>query len=137
MAKTMFQLRVDAYKVALRKVWNGKRAPCFVCKRYGAIAHRHHLIPVSTMARRLVKENIDPMEMLNGLQVMQIFLCPNHHALLHLLHKGGKYTEQVIMECSPREFDVLDLLLAEPYKEDFEAFIANAKRLDKPLWLQE
>jgi hypothetical protein len=71
----------------------GKPHNCFICGKYGSITEQHHVRPIKyadfdiTM-RGVYKTNL-------------VWLCPNHHALVHKWGKSKNYLEKFVLssEC--------------------------------------
>lgn len=85
----------------------GKRQRCAVCEKYEFIAQAHHLTPLA-------------MQYESGAKVPDhayIWLCPNHHAAVHLLISQGRYEREI-----PRA-EMIDLA-ADTEAEEFKAIFA-------------
>lgn len=78
----------------------GKREPCAACGKYVSIAHAHHVIPLAKQwaERRLVVDH------------SHVWLCPNHHAVVHALIE--QYTES--QQSRSRMLVVIDFAACEP-----------------------
>lgn len=57
----------------------GERQSCHVCGKFKGIAEAHHVVPVSAQYDRGFK--LPDSEF--------VWLCPNHHAIIHLYISGG------------------------------------------------
>jgi hypothetical protein len=75
-----------------------------VCGKFSAIAHAHHTIPLSTQFEHGVKNPID----------QHVWLCPNHHAILHALidpakdHQSlGARAARVLGDLSTEELEIM------------------------------
>lgn len=88
----------------------GRRTDCHVCGKWRDIAHAHHVVPLAAQYDR-------------GFGVpdhQHVWLCPNHHAVLHLMippdretdpMKIGRRTAGPILEMSHEELErMLELL---------------------------
>ncbi len=66
----------NAWIVAARIEFSpGRRTPCHVCGRFRDITHAHHVVPLAAQYDRGFKRPDHE----------HVWLCPNHHAILHLL----------------------------------------------------
>lgn len=65
-----------------RKSVGGKS--CYVCSQYSSITQVHHLVPVGILSSLLeyAEKLCTPLE----LPYQVVSLCPNHHAMLHMLY---------------------------------------------------
>lgn len=59
------------------------RPNCFVCNKHYCITELHHLIPVSVIADMIIASQKPVKEVF----MPTVWLCPNHHALWHLVEK--------------------------------------------------
>jgi hypothetical protein len=57
---------------------------CHICGQYKFICHQHHILPVSKTADYIIQHNLYGQKF----TISVVWLCPNHHTLLHLLRSG-------------------------------------------------
>lgn len=77
---------VEWYAKIIRAIFqpSTERESCAVCDKYKSITEAHHVIPVAEMATLCHKAKVLAYR-LEKLPVYFMWLCPNHHALFHLL----------------------------------------------------
>jgi hypothetical protein len=59
----------------------GEKQPCYVCGKYRHIAHLHHPFPVEDIMLFVLFYGLYDAP----LYIPTVWLCPNHHALYHLV----------------------------------------------------
>lgn len=64
-----------------------KANPCWVCGRYKHITQMHHVIPVSKAAKTIAEIGADKLDLVSATTC--IWLCPNHHTILHAIKRGN------------------------------------------------
>lgn len=76
----------------LREITPAKtREACFVCGRYKAITHLHHLVTVSEMADFIIRHSLYSVRV----YLPTVWLCPNHHAILHAIYSNKSTDDKV------------------------------------------
>jgi hypothetical protein len=83
-----------------------QRQNCYVCGKFGFITHAHHTVPLSEQFERKFKAPFHE----------HAWLCPNHHAILHVLINPAKDT----LALGHRAFRVIDDLEREELKTMLE-----------------
>ena len=74
--KKSFQYQKNAWIYEARKSFlPGENQSCFICKKYKAVTHAHHIYPLHKQFDDGVSIPIDDF----------VWLCPNHHAGVHLI----------------------------------------------------
>jgi hypothetical protein len=70
-------------RAARRSFYPGEQQPCAVCGEYGVVAHAHHIFPLALQFRAKCGWDLDDDF---GLAPDHDFawLCPTHHALVHM-----------------------------------------------------
>ena len=68
-----------------------EKQPCYVCGKYKQIAHLHHPFPVEDLTLFVLFYDLYS----SPLYIPVVWLCPNHHALYHLVEGS--------CGCLPRE----------------------------------
>lgn len=77
----------DAWIAAARKAFSpGPRADCVVCGKYRYLTHAHHLYPLGQQYEDGVM----------GVDQSHVWLCPNHHAVVHLLINRHELESQAL-----------------------------------------
>jgi hypothetical protein len=67
----------------------GKPQACFICGKYESIAVQHHVRPI---------KYADSDISMNGVyKTHLVWLCPNHHALVHKWGKCKNYLEKAVL----------------------------------------
>jgi hypothetical protein len=65
----------EAWIAASRRIYSpGDRQPCYVCGKFRSITQAHHVIPLTAQYDRGFK--LPDQE--------SVWLCPNHHTMVHL-----------------------------------------------------
>ncbi len=74
-----------------------KNKKCYICEKYENITELHHLVKVSDISKYMDKFEEDNI-LTNSLR--GVYLCPNHHTLLHKLisEKYYDYTHSLTKE---------------------------------------
>ena len=62
-----------------------ERQDCYICGSFKAITHCHHVVPVSEVANWCIKHDFDAWIFPS----VFIWLCPNHHTILHRIRKNN------------------------------------------------
>lgn len=95
------QLNIDRPTLikAIRGTWtlSGERQPCAVCGKYKSITEVHHIIPASKLADIFIEHNVN-IDILMKLDVLLIWLCPNHHALFHAIENLTSKSALLLIE---------------------------------------
>jgi hypothetical protein len=90
-----------------------RRQNCYVCGKFGSITQAHHTVPLAVQFDHGFKNAAD----------QHAWLCPNHHAILHVLIDPlkddwslGRRASRVIDDLSAKEWKIMVELmkLAEP-----------------------
>lgn len=89
-----------------------ERQDCFVCGRFKCVAQQHHLLPVSEMADFVMKHSLFDTQ----LYIPTVWLCPNHHAIWHIIsrqHMDDRTLEafQSLAEDEIKRYDELDRMV--------------------------
>jgi hypothetical protein len=71
------------------------RRPCFVCGKFARITQAHHVCPLSEFS-----DAID-----TGKKFSIVWLCPNHHVMLHEWRKCNGWSEEIASMMSHAETD--------------------------------
>src|SRR5690242_19170838 len=78
----------------------GEKQHCYVCGRYKYIAHLHHPFAVEDLTLFVLFYGLYDMP----LYIPTVWLCPNHHAIYHLVHNsGGNLDREVLADISRDE----------------------------------
>lgn len=94
----------------LRQITSRKeQEACFVCDKYKAITHLHHVVPVNEMAAFIIKHDLFDVPV----PLPTIWLCPNHHAILHLLTRRITSYEDA---AAKRQTDICNSITVEEWK---------------------
>ncbi len=87
---------------------------CYVCCRYDQITEYHHVVTVAEVAHCCMNGllNINNIKPIPG-----VYLCPNHHTILHKLYRGDTSVfkcvgEEEVNKCSEIQ------LIAEKYMSE-------------------
>lgn len=104
-----------------------KKSECAVCGKYKSIAHAHHVYPVSKLAKLVCQAELT-ISQLEGLPVKYVWVCPNHHALFHVISDPRSSREglAVIEDIGIEEYRTLKVLfdlLEENSKEIMDYII--------------
>ena len=71
----------EAWIAASRRIYSpGDRQPCYVCGKFRSITQAHHVIPLTAQYDRGFK--LPDQE--------SVWLCPNHHTMVHLYIPTGE-----------------------------------------------
>jgi hypothetical protein len=71
----------DAWIAASRRIFSpGDRQPCYVCEKFKSIAQAHHVVPLTAQYDRGFKYPDQE----------RVWLCPNHHTMVHLYIPTGE-----------------------------------------------
>lgn len=71
----------EAWIAASRRIYSpGDRQPCYVCGKFRSITQAHHVIPLTAQYDRGFK--LPDQE--------SVWLCPNHHTMVHLCIPTGE-----------------------------------------------
>lgn len=62
---------------------------CHVCGKFDSISELHHLVSVSSIRKML--EQAGTKQVACEIRYQVVYLCPNHHALLHYVKRTGGY----------------------------------------------
>lgn len=108
--------RKDAWiEQARREFTPSERRPCAVCGKLALVSHAHHIVPLSDQYDRGFDRPDHSHE----------WLCPNHHALVHLLltHREdltarGRVAASVICELSDEESPIVLKLIGWRGREE-------------------
>lgn len=86
------------------------RQPCFICGKYQSITHQHHVVYVSELAQLAIDYDY-PWYLL---PIRGVWLCPNHHAIVHAINnittERGLELSNDIEDSEWCKFDELDKL---------------------------
>lgn len=125
--RSVFPAEIEVQiRAAMKQIrsWDKDSQPCdcFICGQYKVVAELHHVVPVRELAEKIV---IDRQQLKT---VAYVWLCPNHHRLVHLFERlerlpTDKKYNYVWYECIGGQergaFDLLfDLVDAERTKLD-------------------
>jgi hypothetical protein len=76
----------EAWIAASRRIYSpGDRQPCYVCGKFRSITQAHHVIPLTAQYDRGFK--LPDQE--------SVWLCPNHHTMVHLYIPTGERSTTV------------------------------------------
>lgn len=115
-AKKDYYLEKKRWLCAARAAFApGTRQPCIVCRGYESVTHAHHVFPLEIQFDRGIKEPIQEF----------IWLCPNHHAAIHLIIRGLIANKCVSLKGFPPEEQ--DLLQKEAVSFVHLCFDATGK----------
>lgn len=68
------------------------KAPCYICGQHKLITELHHLTPVGEMAEYLAYAVLSQKPQYE-IRIATVWLCPNHHAIWHLMSKANQGCE--------------------------------------------
>jgi hypothetical protein len=76
----------DAWIAASRRIFSpGDRQSCHVCEKFKSIAQAHHVVPLTAQYDRGFKYPDQEC----------VWLCPNHHTMVHLFIPTGERSRGV------------------------------------------
>lgn len=116
--------------IAIRKAYKREevqRDACYICDKWKEISHFHHVIGVSELTNWSYHEDV----LWNFFPITVVWLCPNHHALVHRLRDKGMSMEDKCKMLDHLNMDERDALqqLVELRENDLEKIRFRAAML--------
>ena len=102
MQLTHYENAKNDWRVLARREFKpGDRQHCHVCGKYKSITQAHHVYQLSNQDQRFTADHT------------HVWLCPNHHVLVHALLRANDFTS-VVTDMDEKELiKVLEVLSAE------------------------
>lgn len=97
-----------------------KRSSCIVCGKHKFITHGHHVYPVSELAKLICAAELT-FKQIAKIPVKYTWLCPNHHALFHLMSKSTRKDLDIIEDIGQEEYRSLEIL--------FDLYAENSREI--------